>query len=382
MQSVPRNEMIRALDAAVNPANSLVPSLVYQAMSETDLQRSEDMEWLQDSIDRYQQVRFHGLFLFLSTGDNNQFINNYLGDLHFLTQRHLDIHYCPRDLPTRTSGYEIVEKVGNLELRADQLPALLLWQGRMDTAKAIPLRDLQQQDVFEVVQVAVQAICDGFDLNRVVHRATLYAAFKQRGNREGQAMILTGVPIERISLIKEGDVRIDDISAQIGTELIVIDDYSLPIEEGDTLVRALPNNLTETYIVLDRGFQRETNSLSPHYEVKVRKANTSGLDRSQSTTIYHFAGANSRVNIHSEDNSVNVVNDSESIVFDEMRSAIRELDEDGDAQDQILQHIDALQHAQDSPSFLQRYTELIAIAADHMTVLAPFLPALYKMIIR
>jgi hypothetical protein len=48
-------------------------------------------------------------------------------------------------------------------------------------------------------------------------------------------------------------------------------------------------------------------------------------------------------------------------------------------QKNILERVSALEAAQNSPSFAERYTELISAAASHMTLLAPFIPGLKEM---
>jgi hypothetical protein len=39
-----------------------------------------------------------------------------------------------------------------------------------------------------------------------------------------------------------------------------------------------------------------------------------------------------------------------------------------------------LEAAQNQPSFLQRYTEFISFASNHVTVIAPFMPALAELL--
>jgi hypothetical protein len=50
------------------------------------------------------------------------------------------------------------------------------------------------------------------------------------------------------------------------------------------------------------------------------------------------------------------------------------LDEDERAQ--LLARITAIQRAPDTPSSLARYTDFIALAANYMTIVGPFLPPL------
>lgn len=95
----------------------------------------------------------------------------------------------------------------------------------------------------------------------------------------------------------------------------------------------------------------------------------------QQTTVYHLYGDNSRVNVHSADQSVNVVEATSEDVFREIRNRIT-VNAAIEQQTAILDRLDALENAQHKPSFGERYTEFIAAAANHMNILAPFIPAL------
>jgi hypothetical protein len=48
-------------------------------------------------------------------------------------------------------------------------------------------------------------------------------------------------------------------------------DAMLPVEEGDTIERTLPNGVVEHYLVIDTGFRERFSSIAPHFQMKVRK---------------------------------------------------------------------------------------------------------------
>jgi len=107
---------------------------------------------------RYKSVPMHGMFLFLSTGDFPSFIEKHWEDLNQLTGQHLDVYYSKADLKRRVSGYETLEQFKTLEVRATDLPALVLWQESLKDAQAVPLGRLGHSDVVEVVKRIVQGI--------------------------------------------------------------------------------------------------------------------------------------------------------------------------------------------------------------------------------
>lgn len=78
---------------------------------------------------------------------------------------------------------------------------------------------------------------------------------------------------DRIVLRKNNGWVSKPVRANVQSKLILIADTSLPIEEGDKIIRALPNKLTETYIVIDRGFNNGIDTIPSHYQVKVEKEN-------------------------------------------------------------------------------------------------------------
>lgn len=97
------------------------------------------------------------------------------------------------------------------------------------------------------------------------------------------------------------------------------------------------------------------------------------------TTIYNVHGDNARWNTNSTDNSVNVVTKSTEEFFAALRERI-ESGVSGADQKDILAKLTALEASHGQPSFAQRYTDFMAAAANHITVIVPFIPALTEML--
>jgi hypothetical protein len=104
-------------------------------------------------------------------------------------------------------------------------------------------------------------------------------------------------------------------------------------------------------------------------------------EQPQVTNVYHITGDNSRVNVDSTDQSVNVVVVSSEQVFQKIRDTVRSA-VPAEQQADILARLQTLEQAQNGPSFGKRYTEFIASAANHMTLIAPFIPALSELLQR
>jgi hypothetical protein len=109
-------------------------------------------------------------------------------------------------------------------------------------------------------------------------------------------------------------------------------------------------------------------------DVKIEKVAT------RVTNVYNLQGTHSRVNIRSSDQSLNISNVTSAQLFSNLREHIEEnVHDDGDLKE-LVERLAALEKATDKPSLLKRYQEFIAAAANHMTLIAPFIPALTQLL--
>jgi hypothetical protein len=118
-------------------------------------------------------------------------------------------------------------------------------------------------------------------------------------------------------------------------------------------------------------------------EARVQKINVAGEPTRpvlKGGNVYNLHGAHSRVNIQSHDSSTNISHQVTENVFAHMRQAIQAHVQDEDERRQILEKLDELQAAESTSSFTQKYQNFIASAANHMSALAPFIPALTRML--
>jgi len=182
---------------------------------------------------------------------------------------------------------------------------------------------------------------------------------------------------DHVTLLKSDGTRHEKIPAHVQPRTIFIDNASVPIEEGDRILRTLPNKFVESYLVEDRGFYPATGGFSDHYQVKVRKE--SAPPSNVTSIVYNLHGPNSRVNIHSADSSTNVVNISETNLFVKLREALQSI-EDLERREVLLGSVDEMEKAKGTPGFAAKYRNFIAQAADHMTLLQPFIVPLTQLI--
>jgi hypothetical protein len=84
-------------------------------------------------------------------------------------------------------------------------------------------------------------------------------------------MSFNALMTDHITLVKQDGRRFDIAHAAVEPGLIIIDDPSVPVEEGDTIERALPAGSTEYFIVTDRGYRSAVGPFPAGYDIKVRR---------------------------------------------------------------------------------------------------------------
>jgi len=186
---------------------------------------------------------------------------------------------------------------------------------------------------------------------------------------------------DRVALIKKDGRRFDNLAALVESDMIFTNDPQIPIEDGDRFERRLPSGVVEHFLILDAGFMQEFRGVPAHYQSKVRK--DTGLTGSRPSTqvVYNLIGPNTRVNIQSADSSTNVVNVETSDLFDVLQRTISEAIQDPVLNERLRQSVEAMQSSAGTRGFSERYKDFIALAADHITIFAPFLPALTQLLL-
>ena len=190
---------------------------------------------------------------------------------------------------------------------------------------------------------------------------------------------------DRVTLVKKDGQRFENLTASVQAGLIFTDNPKIPIEDGDRFERQLPSGIVDVFTVLDSGFQQGLHVMPAHYQSKVLK-NTAESPPSPRPAagpqvVNNLIGPNTRVNIQSSDSSTNVVSGESAVLFDNLREAIQKSSLDSTVERQLIQNVKAMQSAVGTKTFGERYKEFIAVAADHMTLVAPFLPALKQLLL-
>jgi predicted DNA-binding protein YlxM (UPF0122 family) len=87
-----------------------------------------------------------------------------------------------------------------------------------------------------------------------------------------------------------------------------------------------------------------------------------------------------RVNLSSTDNSINFSDVSFDKFFDDISDALKNEISEKEKLDVILDELNDLKASINTPLYKQKYNDFIQAAANHMTIVGPFIPALSKLL--
>jgi hypothetical protein len=210
---------------------------------------------------------------------------------------------------------------------------------------------------------------------------------EQSRNRAGASTklsrmtIFQGLMTDRVTLVKKDGQRFDNLRASVQSGKIFTDDPKIQIEEGDQFERRIESGVVEAFTVTDAGFQQGLPGIPSHYQSKVRKNSAIPRPAAAPQVVYNLIGQNTRVNIQSSDSSTNVVSVESSVLFENLRQAVQQSSLDSVVAQRLVENVNAMQSSAGTKTFGERYKEFIAVAADHMTLIAPFLPALTQLLL-
>ncbi|MGH0003507.1 hypothetical protein ACQU0X_25815 [Pseudovibrio ascidiaceicola] len=159
---------------------------------------------------------------------------------------------------------------------------------------------------------------------------------------------------DKVTLVKaDGMVAKEQVPALVTGDMIFTADKKLPVEVGDYLLRDLPNGLVEKYEVRNPKYYDVGHSMDAHFQIDVARV---GSPQAQAVVVKgitnNFTGPNSRVNINSTDNSINVSTDfsSEQLrdFIEQVRPVLSHLPED--SQEIVAAQLIAIEEEADKPT--------------------------------
>lgn len=198
--------------------------------------------------------------------------------------------------------------------------------------------DNRAEMVKKLIQARVDALIDGFELYGVPITQEITNFIIQEANQVHTSAVSSAMKAAAAGMLHRGTIAVD-IVKRVAIPVVSI---RCQIEERRVKPKMTPQ--------------------PPHV-----------------TNVYHLTGHNSRVNVQSTDQSMNVIVTGSEQLFQKIRESIQS-GVPAEQQRDILERLQALEQAQDNTIFGMRYTEFIAAAANHMTLIGPFIPALTELL--
>ena len=104
------------------------------------------------------------------------------------------------------------------------------------------------------------------------------------------------------------------------------------------------------------------------------------MGKKEEGNTYNISTVNGKVNVNSEDHSTNVSIKVEGNIFADIVEAIKSAEIEGKEKENLLYKVSELEKSIGGDSFIPKYKAFLQAAANHMTILAPFIPALSQLL--
>jgi hypothetical protein len=173
----------------------------------------------------------------------------------------------------------------------------------------------------------------------------------------------------------DGTVR-GSIKGVFDGKMVVVPDSKATILAGDELRRRLPNGTEEAFEVVDpKFFEGHSGAIPAHYQVDVRRKGAFQAGQGGNYNV-HVSGINARVNIGSHDQSRNVA--VEGDIFGTLIAKLQSEVTDGEMLKNLVSAVEEMKQQQGKSGFAAAYQKFVSLAADHLGIITPFLPAFSK----
>ena len=180
-----------------------------------------------------------------------------------------------------------------------------------------------------------------------------------------------------ITVIDQAGTTRGQTRAVVDKDRIITQDTSLLIEEGDTIERDLPHGRKEKLSAKHVQFYGAVGSGREFYEITIGKPDSFANRPSEpGVSVYVTDSPHSRVNLNSVDSSNNVVSIRANEVFQQTRHLLETGVADSEERTALLQSVKEMEAAHGTQDFITKFKDFMGLAANHITVLTPVIPAL------
>lgn len=196
---------------------------------------------------------------------------------------------------------------------------------------------------------------------------------KARGDALLDAYEIYGVPLDETAILQD--------VANMRTTLIAATSNGTRGEVTLTFMWTRGSDPAGSYGNFERQLQIRTQTIAHELACQIEQRKMiPKMKRPEpaGVTINYHLEDNARVNVNSTDQSVNSVTVTQQQLFTTIRDTVTQQIA-GEDQQTILAKLDELEHAQGTKSFSEKFTVFLAVTADYITVLGPFMPALAEL---
>lgn len=168
------NDIQKLISSFRNTNRYVFADKLINLLSKKSLKKAKDLGYVWG---RYYNpnVRFKCLIIPLKKDIESyvDFIETSWDDLHYLTDNYLDIYYSKSDYVR--SGFQTLNQLHYL---SDELkkhaPAIILWKDRIVNAKSICISDLDNNELFKVIEQLVNAIREDMSIDEIVEDTNMF----------------------------------------------------------------------------------------------------------------------------------------------------------------------------------------------------------------
>lgn len=175
---------------------------------------------------------------------------------------------------------------------------------------------------------------------------------------------------DKIVIKKENGDKYHCDNASIQKNKALIYCGEIPLDEFDVIIHKIREDYVREYVVTNAGYYNEI--LGPHYQADIEpKAIFDEKQKGQSINNIKVSGDNSRVNINSIDNSINI----SQIPFDKIYEKLNEI-EDETIKNDAIRCLKEIEESKDAETNKNKYVEFIGILSPYISLIAQFIPIL------
>jgi hypothetical protein len=192
---------------------------------------------------------------------------------------------------------------------------------------------------------------------------------------------LRNLMTDTIAVIREDGTKQENIRALVDKGRIFVADATLQLSTSDRIERVLPSGQVEIFGLTNVHLWKGMGSIESYYEIDCEREDAKQPHSRTGTVNVHISDSpQTHINVNSTDESTSVINEQTEDVFAQLRDLIMEFMADLSDMSLLLEKVEVMERSRNGGDFTAAYKDFVAVAAAHMTVLTPVLPALTAML--